>query len=316
MANQRTTDKAKIASGLAATMDGAALVEFPEKEILRLTGREPVGMLDAILTNDVPREGNLGAYALLLDPKGRIQADLRIIKDGGDLLVVVEPEGAEAARSILGRYAPFSRVKLEGTNLAVLGLYGPKAKELLGLELAEHGSGEVRIGDTKVLAVGVSAPLSGCDFLVAEENVRSMRKHLESLGASSASLEEYETVRIESGMPRFGADMTPENFPGEAGVLERAVNFKKGCYPGQETVARMHYRGQPNKNLRRFIIEGKAPEPGAAILQNEKEVGKIMSVAPLPVDGKTFALGYLKRKAEPEGNLRAGNATLSHEGLC
>jgi aminomethyltransferase len=317
MANQRTTENRETAPNFAALGDGAALVGFPNRRVLRLSGRDPAGMLDAILTNGVPKEESLGAYALLLDPKGRMQTDLRVIKHGEDILVIVEAEGEEAARSILGRYAPFSRVKLEDTNLAVLGLYGPKAKELLGLELAEHGSGEVEIVDTKVLAVGVSAPLSGCDFLVAEESVRSMRKHLESLGASSASSEEYETVRIEAGIPRFGADMTPENFPGEAGVLERAVNFKKGCYPGQETVARMHYRGQPNKNLHRFVVvEGEAPEPGTTILQNEKEVGKITSVASLSAEGRTLALGYLKRKADPEGALRAGNSSLSSEGVC
>jgi aminomethyltransferase len=317
MSDTRTTKNSEAASSLAAFEDGAALVEFPEKRVLRLTGKDPAGMLDAILTSDAPKEENLGAYALLLDPKGRMQTDLRAIKHGDDILAVVEAEGEEAAKSILGRYAPFSRVKLEDTNFSVLGVYGSKAKEILGLELAEHGSEEVEIGDTKVLAVGVSVPASGCDLLVSEENIRHVRGHLESLGASSASVEEYETLRVEAGVPRFGADMTPDNFPGEAGILDRAVNFRKGCYPGQETVARMHYRGQPNKNLHRFVVvEGKAPEPGTSILQNEKDVGKITSVAPLSVDGKTFALGYLKRKADPEGNLRAGSATLSHEGLC
>ncbi len=316
MSDTRTTENREPTQSFTAFENGAALVEFPEKKVLRLTGKDPVGMLDAILTNDVPKEENLGAYALLLDPKGRIQTDLRVARNGEDILVIVESEGAEAAKSILGRYAPFSRVKLESTNLTVLGLYGPGAEGLLGLELAEHESEEVEVGGAKVLAVGVAAPASGCDFLVPEANVRSVREHLESLGALPASTVEYEAVRIEAGLPRFGADMTPENFPGEAGILERAVNFKKGCYPGQETVARMHYRGQPNKNLHRFIVEGEAPEAETPILQNGKEVGKITSVAPLSVEGKTFALGYLRRKADPEGALRAGNATLSHEGLC
>ncbi|MDQ3508334.1 MAG: hypothetical protein M3494_10010 [Actinomycetota bacterium] len=315
MSDTRTTENNEAAPNLTAFKDGAALVGFPERKILRLSGKDPVGMLDAILTNDVPKEENLGAYALLLDPKGRIQTDLRVVKKGADILVIVESEGEDATKAILGRYAPFSRVKLENTDFAVLGLYGPKARELL--ELAEHESKEVEIGGAKALAIGVSVPVSGCDLIISEENVHSVREHLESLGAASASVEEYETVRIEAGVPRFGADMKPENFPGEAGILDRAVNFRKGCYPGQETVARMHYRGQPNKNLHRFVVvEGKAPEPGTSILQNEKDVGKITSVAPLSVDGKTFALGYLKRKADPEGSLCSGNTELSHEGVC
>jgi tRNA-modifying protein YgfZ len=309
MSDTRTTENSKSAPG-ASAFDSAALVEFPEKRILRLSGKDPAGMLDAILTNDVPKAKNLGAYSLLLDAKGRIQTDLRITKDGDDLLAIVESEGKEAARSILGRYAPFSRVKLEEANFDVLGLYGPRSKELLGLELAEHESEGVEVGDAKVLAVGVSVPAPGCDLLVPEGNVRAVRDHLESLGATEATLEEYEALRIETGVPRFGADMTPENFPGEAGVLDRAVSFSKGCYPGQETVARMHYRGQPNKNLHRFTVEGDAPTPGTPILQNEKEAGRITSVAPMEVGGKTFALGYLKRKADPGGDLRAGNSVI------
>lgn len=316
MSNQRTTTERDTASGHAAIKDSAAFVEFPEKKVLRLTGKDPSGMLNAILTNDVPKKGSFGAYALLLNPKGRVQADLRVIKDGEDILIVTEPEGVEAAREILGRYAPFSRVKMEDAPLSVLGLYGPGAKELLGLELSEHESKEVKLGDSKVLAVGVAVPASGYDLILPEENPDSIRNHLLDLGAKGATTEDYETIRIRAGIPRFGSDITPENFPGEAGVLERAVSFQKGCYPGQETVARMHYRGQPNKNLRRFTLEGNAPEPGTPILQNEKEVGKITSVAPLLVDGKTLVLGYLKRKSEPDGDLIAGGAALSNESVC
>lgn len=316
MANQRTTDKREAENSFAALESGAALVEFPKKRVLRLAGKDPVGMLNAILTNDVPKEERLGAYALLLDPKGRIQTDLRVTKHGDDILIVVESEGVEAAKGILGRYAPFSRVKLEEASLAVLGAYGPHAKELLGLELTEHESKEVEFGGNTVLAVGVAVPAPGCDLIVSEGNLHAVREYLASLGASRASIEEYETIRIEAGVPRFGSDITPDNFPGEAGILERAVNFQKGCYPGQETVARMHYRGQPNKNLHRFVVEGEAPQPGTSILQNEKDVGKITSVSPLPMGGKTFALGYLKRKADPEGALAAGEAALFGKGLC
>src|SRR5206468_3961967 len=103
---------------------------------LRLTGEDPIGMLNAILTNVIPKEENLGAYAALLNPKGRIQTDLRVLKAEWDVLVDTEPEGAGAAREILDRYAPFSRVKVEElsegeANWTILGLYGPRAGELL-----------------------------------------------------------------------------------------------------------------------------------------------------------------------------------------
>ena len=164
------------------------------------------------------------------------------------------------------------------------------------------------MGDTKVLAAGVAAPVPGFDLLGLEEALRAAREHLKRAGAEPVSPEAYETARIEAGFPRFGADITPENFPAEAGILERAVSFEKGCYPGQETVARMRYRGHPNKTLHRLAIEGPPPAPGTPIVQNEKQVGKVTSVAPLPISDRHLALGYLSRNADPDALLQAAEA--------
>lgn len=295
-------------SGFSALREGAAVVER-SRRLLRLTGRDPIGMLNAVLTNDVPTQRDLGAYAMLLNPKGRIQTDLRVIRAAEGILIDTEPEGSEAAQEILGRYAPFSRVKLEdlSDSWAVLGIYGPSATELLGnLGLAEHQSREIE--GRKLLAVGVAAPVSGYDLIGEPEALDAARGNLLETGATRAGLDAYETARIEAGIPRFGADITPENFPGETGVLDRAVSFEKGCYPGQETVARMHYRGHPNRGLYRLAVEGASPEPGAEIFQGEKQVGRLTSIAPLPVDGETLALGYLSRNADVQAELRAGDA--------
>ena len=303
-------------AGCAALREGAAVMDLSHKTVVRLTGKDPVGMLEAVLTNEVPKEPNLGVYALLLNPKGRIQADLRVLKvpPGGDVLIDTEPEGAAPVKELLGRYAPFSRVKLEDLSdseedWGVLGFYGPRAKELLG-DLAEHASASVTIGDVTMLAAGVAVPVAGYDLLGPAEDLLAVREHLIEGEAVPAERDDYETVRIEAGVPRFGADMTPENFPAEAGLLERAVSFRKGCYPGQETVARMHYRGHPNRKLHRFVVEGAAPTPATEIVQNEKRVGHITSVAPLRVEGDTLALGYLHRNAGPHETLHAGDAVL------
>jgi len=155
----------------------------------------------------------------------------------------------------------------------------------------------------------VARPVSGYDLISTPETLQAVRNHLAQ--ATPADTASYETVRIEAGVPRFGADITPDNFPGETGVLEKVVSFQKGCYPGQETVARMHYRGHPNKTLHRFSLEGTAATPGTEVIQNEKIVGNITSVAPLSVNGKTFALGYLSRKADLEAPMTAAGAKLS-----
>jgi folate-binding protein YgfZ len=300
----------------AALKEGAAIVDRSYRTVLRLAGKDPVGMLDAVLTNEVPKEMNLGAYAMLLNPKGRIQTDLRVLKTNGDVLIDTEPEGAGAAREILGRYAPFSRVKLEDLSAdgawGILGLYGPRAGELLnGLRLAEHESSEIEVGGPSLLAAGVAVPVPGFDLLGTADDLRAAWEHLIRAGAVPSGLDAYESARVEAGIPRFGSDITPENFPAEAGILERAVSFKKGCYPGQETVARMHYRGHPNHTLHLLlVVKGPPPTPNTPIVQNEKQVGRITSTAPLPVNCRTFALGYISRKANSDAPLRAGDATV------
>src|ERR671916_2696963 len=308
-------DYTRFLAEYEALKGGAALVDRSDRSVLRLAGRDPVGMLNAILTNEMPKDTNLGVYAALLNPKGRIQTDLRVLKKGEKILIDTEPEGAGAAREILVRYAPFSRVKVENLSTGddawgIIGLYGPSAGELLGgIHLAEHESQEIEVGGAALLTAGVAVPVGGFDLIGPAEALVAAGEHLLGAGATSTGPDAYETARVEAGIPRFGADITPENFPAEAGILERAVSFQKGCYPGQETVARMRYRGHPNKTLHRLAVEG-AAAPGAAILQNGKPVGTVTSVAPLPVDGETHALGYLSRNADARGELRARDALL------
>jgi folate-binding protein YgfZ len=310
--------------GYAALREGAAVVDRSDRRLLRLTGRDPIGMLNAVLTNDARAHEDRGIYAMLLDPKGRIQTDLRVIKAGDEILIDTEPEGAGPAWEILSRYAPFSRVRLqELSDWQVLGLYGPRATELLGNpDLAEHETTRAKIGGASVLAVGVAVPVPGFDLIGPPEALAAVREHLIEAGARTVGPDVYETARIAAGIPRFGTDITPENFPGESeNSLERAVSFEKGCYPGQETVARMHYRGSPNKKLYRFELEPdpmEPPEAGDDILQGEKKlvdpissvnvVGWLTSVAPARVDGRIYALGYLVRKADLEAPMLAEHA--------
>jgi folate-binding protein YgfZ len=314
-----TPDEARHTRSLieyGALTGAAALVDHSHRTVLKLIGKDPVGMLNAILTNNVPKEGNLGAYATLLNPKGRIQTDLRILKTADGVLVDTEPEGADVAREILGRYAPFSRVKIEDLSTGdapwtILGLYGPRTGELLeGLQLAEHESARIKIGGAEVLAAGVAVPVPGFDLIGPADALSAASEHLTKAGAKPIGPEAYETARVTAGVPRFGSDITPENFPAEAGILERAVSFQKGCYPGQETVARMHYRGHPNKTLHRLVVEDPPPTPGTPIVQNEKQVGKITSTAPLPLDGRYLALGYLSRNTQTDIPLYAGEVAI------
>jgi aminomethyltransferase len=316
LGNTRTRREASGDAGYHALKEGAGLVDRPGRIILRLYGKDPVGMLDAVLTNQVPEDANLGVYAALLNPKGKIQTDLRLLKSGDEIFIDTEPEGAGASREILGRYAPFSRVKIEDLSTgdetwSILGLYGPHAGELLdNLRLAEHESKQIRLNSANLLAAGVTTPVPGFDLLGPADALGAAREHLLRSGATSVEPDAYETARVAAGIPRFGVDITPENFPAEAGILDRAVSFNKGCYPGQETVARMHYRGHPNRTLHRLVLDSPIPSSDTPIIQNEKQAGRITSIAPLTVDGHNLALGYLSRNVQEDKPLSAGEAAV------
>ena len=115
-----------------------------------------------------------------------------------------------------------------------------------------------------------------------------------------------ELVRVESGRPRYGVDLDEATIPQEAGLNERAVSFTKGCYVGQETVARLFYRGKPNRHLRGLKLSAEV-EPGTPLLLGEKEVGRVTSVAVSPAHGP-IGLALVRRQAEPGSTLSAGES--------
>jgi folate-binding protein YgfZ len=114
-------------------------------------------------------------------------------------------------------------------------------------------------------------------------------------------------VRIEHGRPRYGIDMSDENLPGEAGIVERAVSFTKGCYVGQEPVARMFHKGHPNRHLRVLLLSD-VPEPGTVVTAAGKEVGRVTSAGVSPTHGP-IAMAILRREVEPGDDVTAGPAT-------
>ena len=111
--------------------------------------------------------------------------------------------------------------------------------------------------------------------------------------------EAYDVLRIEAGMPRFGAEIDEQVMPAEAGVVDRAVSFTKGCYIGQEPVARLHYRGHANRGLRSILLDGTLPEAGATVEVDGREVGRITSAAESPTIGRAVALAIVRREVDP-----------------
>jgi folate-binding protein YgfZ len=152
---------------------------------------------------------------------------------------------------------------------------------------------------------------TGIDLIVKAEDAQAIAAALATAGAVEVSDEAAEIVRVESGRPRLGLDMSPDHMPAEAGIVERAINFEKGCYIGQEPVARLHYRGKPNRTLRGLRLSAPAAQ-GDPLFVGEKEVGTIGTACLSPAHGP-LALAIVRREAEVGEQVTVGDGAATAE---
>jgi folate-binding protein YgfZ len=258
------------------------------------------------LTNDVEAlEVGDGLYAALLDRKGHMQADMRVLRMSAEkILVDTEPEAIAAARRHLEMYSIGRDVSVSdvGAERAILSLIGPRSAEVAATApLPDHACETGSLAGIEFLAAGTRW---GIDLIAAVADAGRLRDALLAAGAVEVAPEAVEILRVESGVPRFGAEMGTATMPAEAGIVEDAVSFTKGCYIGQETVARLHYKGRPNRHLRGLRLSAPA-EPGAALRLGEKEVGQVGGATVSPSFGP-IALAILRREAEPGTELAVG----------
>jgi tRNA-modifying protein YgfZ len=275
------------------------LVERADHGLLVVSGPEAAEYLQGQLTNDIEAvEPGDGVYAALLDRKGHMQADMRVLRpgEGPELWLLIEPEGMAAAARHLGMYKIGREVEVIDASgeYVLLSLIGPRATEI------------ARAVDAPSLRTGESV-----DLVVPVAGREQAEGALTSAGAVEVSPEAAEILRIEAGRPRFGAEMGTETMPAEAGIVEQAVSFTKGCYIGQETVARLHYKGKPNRHLRGLRLSGPA-RAGEALRLGEKEVGRLGSAALSPAHG-TIGLAILRREAEPGATVAVGEDGVTAE---
>ncbi|HVD40675.1 MAG TPA: glycine cleavage T C-terminal barrel domain-containing protein [Solirubrobacterales bacterium] len=268
------------------------LVEWPGRGLLIVSGPEAAEYLQGQLTNDTEAiEPGQWIYAALLDRKGHMQADMRVLRpgEGPELWLDLEPEGLAAASRHLQMYKIGREVEVvdASEDHTLLSLIGPRANEIV-----------------RSVAGASLRTDAGVDLIVPPAERDRVRDALLDAGAVEVSPEAAEILRIEAGRPRFGAEMGTETMPAEAGIVERAVSFTKGCYIGQETVARLHYKGKPNRHLRGLKLSAPA-RPGAALRLGEKEVGTLGSAALSPALGP-IGLAILRREAEPGATVAVG----------
>jgi folate-binding protein YgfZ len=290
-----------------ALTEGCGLVDRAGRGRLALTGPDRREFLHGQITQDVETlEPGHGRYAALLTHKGKMLSDMRVLDVGDELLLSCERAGLQEIFNMIRRYKLGADVELHKRTLEMgeLSLIGPGARRVAGADALgpdEHDNVRVRIGEHDVILVATDL---GVDVFCAAEATEGVRGTLLAAGAVEVGEAAAELVRVESGRPRYGVDLDDNVIPQEAGLNERAVSFTKGCYVGQETVARLFYRGKPNRHLRGLKLSAEV-EPGTPLLLGEKEVGRVTSVAVSPALGP-IGLALVRRQAEPGSTITAG----------
>ena len=322
-------------AGYRALTNGTALLRTP-RVIFDIAGPRAKRVVNGLVTNSLePLESGRAVYALALTAKGRPIAEMRLIPppdDRGDpdaehVWVDVAADTAEGFRELLRRSVPPIFATVDEVRMERISLAGPRASQTAasilagaGFELATGGvpgpleTAHREMAGVPVVIVGrepIEVP--GVDIYVpateAPDVVAALRAGLEEAGGSVADDIDWEILRVENGLPVLGREITADNLPQETGQTGRAVSFEKGCYTGQEVVARIHYRGHVNRVLRgvRPAAEAEDGPPDAIsadtrLFAGGREVGRIVTAVDSPRLGRV-GLAYVRTSAEPGDRL-------------
>ena len=293
----------------ATATEAVGLLDASERGKLALTGAAAKEFLHGQVTQDISAlTPGHGCYAAFLTPKGKMLGDLRVLDATTELLLDTERVALQALFNMIRRYSVGYDVQLHKRTLecGLLSLIGPLADELIkrsGVTLgaAEHDHVTTELGGAAVRAIRTDA---GVDLLFAADDTGTVRTALLDAGAAEIAEATAEVLRIERGRPRYGVDLDDSVIPQEAGLNQRAVSFTKGCYVGQETVARLYYRGKPNRQLQGLS----SAEPlglGTELTLDDRVVGTVTSSAFSPRHGH-IALALVRREAPAGAIVRAG----------
>jgi folate-binding protein YgfZ len=302
------TDAVRLRAEYAALTERCGLVDRSERGKLALSGPDAKTFLAGQVTNDTEAlQPGDGCYAAFLTHKGKMLGDLRVLDVGEELLLDTERVALQALFDMISRFKVGYKLELHKRTVecGLLSLIGPEAVRVTaaeGLPDVEHANASVTIQGIEALAARTD---TGVDLICDSADTESLIQTLCGRGAVVVSVQATEIVRIEHGRPRYGVDMDESTIPQEAGLNERAVSFTKGCYVGQETVARLYYKGKPNRLLRGLRLSEPAP-PGTELRLGEKAVGHLSSAAVSPTFGP-IGLGLVRREAQVGASLSVGD---------
>ena len=309
------------ASEYAAMRSGALLIDRSDRTRIRFGGEKARELVTGLVTNDVlSLAPGHGQYAAALTPKGKIAADIRVFADNDGILTDTSARAASGWREIVTKYvnpriAPYRDITSETRDLAV---FGPKARSVVSVATGAdevsleqlHAYGHLTAGEDagRIMIIRVNEiEADGFEMILPAVVAQALRDRLLAAGAVPGSSQAWDIARIEAGRPEWGIDMNDSTIPQEANLdALGAISYTKGCYTGQETVARVHFRGHVNRFLRRLHFVSASLPPTNAELTDDtgNVVGDIRSVAISPRHGGV-ALAMVRREVLPGTTLQA-----------
>lgn len=299
------------------TRNGFSFVDISHRGKIVLSGKEHVKFLQGMLSNDINSLGeNEGLYATLLTVKGRMVSDMRVFKDSESIYIDLEPGLNKKILDHLLKFRLSYKADIEDVsyNYSLFHICGPKINNLENknlissiAKLKENSFVKLKIENISVRAFKVNRTgETGFDLMVKIDDAEALWSTISKLKPQLIGLDCLETVRIETGIPVYNKDMDESTIPIEAG-LWNALDFEKGCYVGQEVIARIKWRGHVNRHLMGFISnDDQKTNEGNKIIANEKEIGKITSSTYSPTLDKNISMGYIRKEyVEPGTRLSA-----------
>jgi tRNA-modifying protein YgfZ len=292
---------------------GAMLVTT-EPAVFRVTGSGALTCLQGLLTNDLvkPGDGSL-VYGALLTPKGMIVVDAWVVRHGDSLTLVIPRAGHTAAQEIFQRTLPPRLARVtdltgEGRVAWLLGGHGFQTLVRSGMRTPEGAGRVVSIGgDLSPVALALApepAPFVAMAVGFAPA-VQAVAGQLVDAGAVCGGEEDLDAARILNGWPALGIEIDDRTLPQEVRYDEiGGVSYTKGCYTGQETVARVHFRGHTNRELRGVRWKGTDPADGRVVNYGGKEVGALRSA--LALDDRILGLAMVRREVAPGSDVSVG----------
>jgi folate-binding protein YgfZ len=297
---------APVAREYAALRSRAALVDFSFLSIFELFGPDATGFLQGMISNDVNQlSGGDGCLATILTPIGKLIADLIVLKFLEEKFwIICRAELKEKVMQTLNRFVISDQVEVKDMlNMSALAILGPASSNCLKETIARlpkkaFGHVQARLCEEPVFLVRDSRfGVDGYQIWLSPDRRATISAGLEKqCGVSSASAEAFEILRIEAGVPVFRIDFDDSNIPLESN-LDHALDFQKGCYTGQEIIARVTHLGNVSKKLMGLLVDGdKVPKRGEEVSADGRVIGRVTSATVSPKLGRPVALAYIQRK--------------------